>query len=1325
MKTKIFIICILVAFACLPLKALAYERNFPAGSIIIPMDSFYQPVGDGGQLEAYGLAYYLLNHQDQQCLRDGIEDPEDCEHTVGVSWIINDQKTEVDGTDLVIEITDEARAELVVSAVVGEYDHAGVTINNGPAPNHTDIVAFAAGDSVNKVTYKGSLFIIDVQELAPGVEDEIKAIINGASWDAVNVHVAQVAFAAPVFRDMRGTPPKIALMNDGEDKTKGNASILEGYLRLAGICSDSYEIVTPNEIAGLEAGDSGTAITPILQARNYDFLWAPHWVGEKNYDGTGGMAHQDDVVKEIQTYLKRGKSVLGECASIETFEHNPNGHFLADKGFGHNGTDKNNPNVFYSNVDLAYTQIGDFTEKFQGQGGHLNSWRPYQAGDPYNFDVLPDVSGGNSEYNPTVKRFTVDDSLVAGTQGVVDDADWDYFVGGYAYGNTDFGYVVYLGGHSYATCDTKDTKDAKTSETIVVVAEPNFATVKFEFNENLSDEALYFKIKYTVGSAAQSSTDFIPVDLTTDFSTIKEGLDLEIDFSNANTKDGKGGGALEKVDFRNLTGEALTIDVIELEWNKDVWTTLHWAEMTAADRVNWETLGWTEVMWENSWHRDIQQWPFSEYAYWNELTPAQQTAAGNLGYNQATWDEDEVDDLRIKKITDQDYTYLDDKAGKPQKLVLNIPSGDFTIPRDPSVVAGTTDTGTVVIEDVGCTNNSDCSFKNLAGVRYVLNTLFNIKYMVTSYEYVRSAPIVAHPWLYQGTFEHPSYYGHFRRFNVTEKVQAADWDTADAGNIVDAKTGNSDGRKVYTAAYDDIADDWFKINFDAANVAALETGLDVTPGDGDTVGEIRVIERLRGRDWDYEGSPPAYVEQDHNKLGGIMHSAPVIIRAGDNRVGGDRKEVAYVGDLYGMLHAIETATGVEKWAYIPSNLLERLQNDRTDPNAESNFAAVDGSPTAKDIYYGGQWHTILIGTQGFGGNSIFALDVTDPDNFDVLWEATDTAAPGGGMGYTFRAALDRIKVPVLDNNDKPTGTYEIKWMVYAATSFVNIAENHGGINVFAFDLMTGTKEWTFSSTYADSVNDIPGAVTTFDIDGDAFADRIYVGDMNGRMWELALTDDPAEEKKWTAGESVHKAGTVPIPLFYAGIGNPISVSPAIISNNGHVLLIFGTGGADWASNDQGYHVFAVDATEAGRLTPEQKEKFYTLYGMAIEPPIAPFLWNKFVPLKLALKPGEKVWSSPTFSDGQIWVVTSFGSMESADPKADAGGRSLLRQLSLNTDPSKWPDPKEISGKVRGSLFVSKQHVYMTTFENEIIQFGSEDFDDSTGNRVVLKSWQQQ
>ncbi len=275
MKTKIFALFILVAFTGLPLEAPAYERNFPAGSIIIPMDDFYQPVDDGGQLEAYGLAYYLLDHQDQQCLTDAptdadtvkcqtdcggdsackqacLEDAlEGCEHTIGVSWVINDQKATIDGVDLVIEDNTLPREEdgVKIEEVVRLYDHAGGT--QGLEFDKDN------GDKKSRISYRGSIWIIDVQELADGVLNELYALINSDSWDAVDVHVAQVPFAAPVFRDMRGTPPKIALMNNDEDKTKGNASILESYLRLAGICSDSYEIVTPNEIAGYAAGDTG------------------------------------------------------------------------------------------------------------------------------------------------------------------------------------------------------------------------------------------------------------------------------------------------------------------------------------------------------------------------------------------------------------------------------------------------------------------------------------------------------------------------------------------------------------------------------------------------------------------------------------------------------------------------------------------------------------------------------------------------------------------------------------------------------------------------------------------------------------------------------------------------------------------------------------------------------------------------------------------------------------------------------------------------------------------------------------------------------------
>ena len=169
----------------------------------------------------------------------------------------------------------------------------------------------------------------------------------------------------------------------------------------------------------------------------------------------------------------------------------------------------------------------------------------------------------------------------------------------------------------------------------------------------------------------------------------------------------------------------------------------------------------------------------------------------------------------------------------------------------------------------------------------------------------------------------------------------------------------------------------------------------------------------------------------------------------------------------------------------------------------------------------------------------------------------------------------------------------------------------------------------------------------------------------------------------------------------------------------HVLLVFGTGGADWAANDKFYYVYAVDATEAGSLEQFEKNANYKSYDMAIKPE------NPFIPWKLKLEPaGEKVWSSPTISAGEIWIVTTFGSLESADPKSDRSPLDYSKLRVVNLDGElKFTSDK--FGKVRGSIYISRKHAYMTTIEGEIIQLGDEDFSSGTGNRVVLKSWQDQ
>ncbi len=1244
MKTKNYIISLLLlVFVSFALQVQAEEINFPAGSLILPMDGFYQSDDDGGILEAFGLAFYLLNHR-----TDG--DPD-----ITLYWMINQDKVDIGDPDVVIEVTAAGLLEYDVDAVAKLYDH----------DNTVSDLTLNAGDSSLKVTYSGGPFIISAEDAG-----KARAIIDLSNWDAVDIHQIQVPFAADVYQQLRGTPPRIALMNDSEDTTKGNAEILESYLRLAGICTDIYDVITPCQIRDgkLTEGDG------------YDFLWAPHWEGYKKYGNdddicsadTDSVTEVEEIVLKVQEFLLGGKALLAECASIEVFEHSENGHFLTDKGFGHNDGTDNIDDIIYNDVTGSHSQVGDFT--FDPEGGHLHNWRPYQSGDSYNLDDyggLPDVSGGASVYNDTVTRFTIDNT------------GWDYYVGGNTFGNVENGYVIYLGGHAYAKCGASPTP-------------PEIHSMEFEFEKDFKTDASAEVITLLVKYNDVSETT-VAITVTDDpLTAIISGDPLEVDFTTATIDKKK----LLNVTFRNTGTSDITVNSMTLTW-------------TGGD-------------------------------------------SGQL----------------IKKITDKktDFRVWDD--GVVSGTLLD--HVDFTID-EPYI-----DTGVA-----NCSNNDDCSWTNVAGVRYILNSLFNIKAHIISREYVRSAPIIKYPWLYQGTFEDPSGRGHFRRFDVTAGATAndggitydpedADWDTADGGIL----SADDDGRFIYTIQPENGTS---KVTFRVDNVAALNTLLDVTPENGDYTDEEAVITRVRGKFWDPDhfnsddGSYGAWRELT-NGLGGIEHSAPVIVDSGRS---GDRTEMAYVGDLHGMLHAIETSSGDEKWAYIPSAVLGKLQNDRTDENAPQDFAAVDGSPTAVDVFYDPpnvdgtdkSWRTILSGAGGKGGRYLYALDVTDPDDWSILWEYTGdiilhhldsekdieffttgdtfTGVTSGATGVvvntdvangdltvkvtsgTFqsseaitsdevspktininsivelgnasRVSIGKLRWPIKDEDDIDGDLditeiigYEPRYVAFVSTGFTNIVEHYGGITVFAIDLRTGERLWYFSEPYADSVNDIPGAITLYDHDGDNFVDRIYMGDMNGRLWELeAMTGANPHGTETVAG--VVKQ----IPLWNAGMGNPISVSPAIIKNNDSTLIVFGTGGTDWAANDIQYEVYAIDAT-----TPNAS-KSYAIGGGTL-------YWSATLPV------GEKVWSSPTIFNNQIYLATATGSMEGADPRDDiASGAGKLRIFNLD-DGSEPVDALDI-GKVRGSIYIDRDQVYMTTIDNQIVRIGDGNFSPDV-KRASIKAW---
>jgi hypothetical protein len=1264
MKRKIWFTLVLLMIGLNFQNALAEERNFPAGSLIIPMDSYYQSDIDGGILEAYGMVYYLLDYLQG-------------DEKITVYWVINQEKTAINDIDFIVEDLTLQPGERVANL----YDRAG-----GTSP----LTPTRPGDNEHKIAYSGGPWVIDAADA-----EKAKEVINLSDWAAVEVHVAQVPFKAPVDKELIGTPPKIALMDSSD--SGGNADILESYLRLAGICKDVYDVLTPSDVRD-----------GMLTLGNYEFLWAPHWHGDTSDNNGNGIEDEVDIVNQIKYFLEHGKGLLAECACIRIFENH--GHFLTSGGIDENGGTDNPEDIVYIDKIMPYSQIGEYP--YEPEGGSLHNWRPFE---------------GPETYNDTVTRFAVDNT------------GWDYYVGGHAFGDRKNGYAVYLGGHSYASCGAYPDSDPEPNVTRLtfefaqdIFGDPYNSmarSVVFEFNENITDENFTLTVGYNSG--LETTLSFSAADLGT-----KSGDPLEVDLTNAIVN----GKKLENIMFRNKGEDTVDIQSVTFSWTGGHAAQL-FVKMTDEDTGDRPYdqpkigSGATATLTSYAIVGSAEGESYTilvNYRYIGESSTAVSFNSTNPSAKNGNPLEVDLTEAIVngKKITPvilrntSTRTVIVDSVtvswvGGPidQKIskVINLKTGETLW--NVQSYSGTQLQLLEMIELVsllpeipqGCSDNGDCSWDNIAAVRYVLNTLFSIKFHTSPREYVRAAPIINHPYMYQGFFEYPSYRGYFRRYDVTlsESDRYAEWDTA-IGGIGAPELVNSDtlSRKVYTARKN-IDGSWSKIDFDTDNVAQLCGPLNITPAVCDDGDEIDVIERVRGQYWDSQNSQ--WLELG-NKLGAIMHSAPAIIGS-QGRSGGSRTEIAYVGSLDGMLHAIETDTGREKWAFIPSNLLAKLQNDRTNPNATGAFAAVDASPAAKDVYYDYdndgymEWRTVLVTAEGRGGNSIFALDVTDPDAWSVLWEATDTQAPAGGMGHAFRVAIDKVRWPVTEVDDENGNGvaneilgYEMKWVVFVSTGYADIATNHGGIHVFAFDLKTGSELWVFSAEYADSVNDIPGAVTVVDTDEDNFVDRVYVGDMNGRLWELDAVEGTNPNGQENGKE---------IPLFNAGVGHPISVSPAVYQTNGHTVLIFGTGGADWASDAQTYAIFAVDATD------KQSEPTYANGTGTL-------LW------KIDLGMGEKVWSTPTIANGYIYLTTAFGSMEGSDPRMDlpAEGENSGNFYKLNFKDGSLLWSQTNIGKVRGSIYVDRQHAYMTTIDGQIIQFGGEDFGAGSGSNVSLITWRQ-
>ncbi len=263
----------------------------------------------------------------------------------------------------------------------------------------------------------------------------------------------------------------------------------------------------------------------------------------------------------------------------------------------------------------------------------------------------------------------------------------------------------------------------------------------------------------------------------------------------------------------------------------------------------------------------------------------------------------------------------------------------------------------------------------------------------------------------------------------------------------------------------------------------------------------------------------------------------------------ERPQVVYAGANDGMLHAFHAGlsnaadvasligTGQELFAYVPNALIPQLAA-LADPNYAHRYY-VDGPPFSGDAFVGGAWKTMLVGSLGAGGKAVFALDVTDPENFSatkVHWEFTHDEL-GHSMGKPTIARLANGKwVAVFGNGPN---------------------SQSGTAKLFLVDLTKKTSDtWTVGTDYwiLDTDNTLTAnglsEPTLYDKNNDKIIDYIYAGDLQGNVWKFDVTGDG------TSGSLLFSASND--AKQKQPITSAIEIGVAPPGQNG-VMLYFGTG----------------------------------------------------------------------------------------------------------------------------------------------------------------------
>ncbi len=280
--------------------------------------------------------------------------------------------------------------------------------------------------------------------------------------------------------------------------------------------------------------------------------------------------------------------------------------------------------------------------------------------------------------------------------------------------------------------------------------------------------------------------------------------------------------------------------------------------------------------------------------------------------------------------------------------------------------------------------------------------------------------------------------------------------------------------------------------------------------------------------------PVMGLEHGSWKLGDAPHSTPVIVTARNNNFSLDPTYRAFLEGLEddevpsmvfqanndGMLHAYfledDSATagteqGEEAWAWVPAYLLYKDHDAEwagrlIDQMHYGRTFLFDGTPVVEDVWIdedgdgakasdGSEWRRVLVVQQGKGGPVTLALDISNTQEPEFLWEQADES-DASAIGYT----VGRPVVANFYDGDEGQDHWTVVWGSGRAVPYSSDTAYYKSTEASLYFWAVGDDYWDSMSVGYEKSNTHPEgpdgigvfSATELDSDGDGFYEYGYI-----------------------------------------------------------------------------------------------------------------------------------------------------------------------------------------------------------------------------------------